>query len=78
MLGERKPPVIGTISQLFSENLKWDDKKINSQEWNIAQCPRCQVGCSCSKNLPAVTAGAYYPPLATTGACYAQNGEFRV
>ena len=30
-----------------------------------AQCPRCQVGCSCSKNLPAITAWGLYAPVDT-------------
>ena len=27
------------------------------QNWPTAQCPRCPVGCSGSKNLPAGTTG---------------------
>ena len=40
--------------------------KVTSQEWNIAQCPRCQVRLSCSRNLPAVTTGGKYWPVDTT------------
>ena len=79
-------------------------KVIKEDVLYTAQCPRCTIGCSGSKNLPAVTkrkiicfcryhlehpktrtrmdqvsaTGAYYPPLGTTGAYYAQNGEIRV
>ena len=38
----------------------------NQVEDSTAQCPRCQIGCSCSKNLPAVTTGGRYAPVFTT------------
>ena len=36
------------------------------QRYTSAQCPRCQIGCSCSKSLSAVTTGGSYAPVDTT------------
>ena len=52
--------------------------------WSIRKFSFCDYwnkfsSSSNNKNmLQVVASGAYYPPLATTGAYYAQNGEIRV